>query len=315
MLGRLGATDTLAYLRIHDPGLGPSVDPGLLSQVAGASGANRRAGALGALQPLGSGRAQAAAFGAEGANIAKLPGGVDSLAYAQSYAGFRGARMEAFGQETLSGFGLRDLHLQGEQQRQQYMPFAPGNVFATSLGIIANNRGQIGRLDRMMKNTDLSEQERYGLEGQRQGLLTDNARNVGMLSEGFENRLPALAAGRPEFAGRYNSMMGAAINLGQIGSPIRAYGATGGSRGAQEAFVRGLGGDSVPGAMHAQSRTSDMNNAAVLGVLERILGAITSNGGHSPQVGHNRPTDNYGAVQGAAEKDISHQQRTSWNSH
>ncbi len=308
----IGASDTLAYLRIHSSSLDSSVSPETLSAVAGASGANRRAGAIGALQPLGSGRAQAMAFAAEGANIAQLPGGVDSLAYRQAYAGFRGARMEAFGQETMNGFGLRDLALQGQQQRQQYMPFAPGNIFATSLGIIANNRGQIGRIQGMLGNSDLSEQERYGLESQRQGLLTENARNVGMLSEGFENRLPALAAGRPAFMGRYNSAMGAAINLGRIGSPVRAYGAYGGDQARQQdAFVRGLGGD-FAGATAPYSRTQDMN--ATNGILERILHAITAQGGGG-NVAHNRPTEDYGRPQGAVNKDIAPQQQAAFASH
>jgi len=306
VLGAVGATNALTYLRIQNADLTTGgIDPNLLSQVAGGSRRNARAQALAGLRPTGSGAASMFAFDNEMANISQLPGGRDSLAYAQAYAGFRSARSQDFQQGTLSGFGLRDLQLQGEQQRQQYMPFAPGNVFATSLGIIANNRGQIGRLNQQLSLNDLSEQERYGLESQRQGLMTENARNVGMLSEGFENRLPALAAGRPAFAGRYNSAQGAAINLGRIGSPVRAYGAGSGSQAAmQDQFVRGLGGD-FHGATSPMSRTMDLNTTN--DILQRILQALTKNGGASSP-GRDRPPPRVGP------DSVDPQQKAAWNS-
>ncbi len=141
--------------------------------------------------------------------------------------------------------------------------------------------------------------------------MTENARNVGMLSEGFENRLPALAAGRPSFFSRYNSAQGAAINLGRIGSPVRAYGAGSGAQGAmQDAFVRGLGGD-FHGATSPYSRTGELNTTN--NILERILHALVGrNGGTSP--GNNRPTDNFGAIQGSVNKDIGPQQATAQGS-
>lgn len=306
VLGQLGATDTLAYLRVQHPDLSTGgISPELLSSVSGTSRANQRNIAFARIRPTESGAAAMFGYDEEMANISRLPGGRKSLAYAQAYSGFRGARMEDFQQQTMSGFGLRDLQLQGEQKRQEYMPFAPGNIFATSLGIISNNRRQIGAIQGQLNLPDLSEQERYSLTAQQQGLMTENARNVGMLSEGFENRLPALAAGRPNFFGRYNSAMGAAINLGRIGSPVRAYGAASGSQAAmQDQFVRGLGGD-FPGATGPMSRTQDLN--ATNSILERILGAILkSNGPMAP--GKDRHP-------GRPDQDpVGAQQDKSWNS-
>lgn len=279
-------------------------------------GRNDRALQFAGLQPMGSGAAAMAAFKSRQDIIATIPGGRDSLAYAQAYAGFRGARTEAFGQQTLTEFGFADVQLQGRRERQSLLPFSPGNIFATNLAMIQNNRQQIGRVNQQLGLGDLSEQERYSLLGQRESLLTATARGVAELSEGFENKLPALAAGRPDFFAKYNSLQGAAINLGRIGSPVRAYGAYGGGqRSAQEAVVSALGGDTVPHASMPYSRTGEVNNAPYLQEMIGLLRQIANQGGHAAQVGHNRPTDNFGAVQGAANKDISQQQQAAWNSH
>lgn len=290
ILNKYGPENTSTFLRIQREDLIGSVEPMTLSRASAGMRAADRQARLAGLLPLGSGAAAKNAFANKMLTISTLgPDAMKSESYNEAYAGFRSGRAQQFEQETLSGFGLRQLALSGESARMDYMPFAPGNKFANSLAQIQNNRGQIGRLNRQLSLGDLSESERYGLESQRQGLMTENARNVGLLSEGFENRLPALSAGRPGFAGRYNSVQGAAINLGMIGSPIRAYGAGNGRQAAaQEAFVRGLGGDSVAGAQMPYSRTSELNTTNE--ILSRILAAVSQPGG-SGTAGRNRPTD------------------------
>jgi hypothetical protein len=305
LLTQFGAEDTSTYLRIQNDKLQSSVDPALLSRVAGRGREFARAERIGSLQPMGSaGFARNAALG-EMANLASLPGGTDSIAFAEKYAEERGLRSSQFSQSSIMQFGLRDVQLQGQQQRQQYLPFAPGNIFATSLSIISNNQQQIGRLSSYLQQGDLSENERLQRTQQLEGLRTENARNIGVLSEGFENRLPALAAGRPGFFGRYNSTQGAAINLGAIGSPVRAFGAMGGRQAAgQQAFVDAF---DVSGSIGPYSRTSGMNNASATNmaptneILMQILRAM--NGGGNGKGAGNRPSEAYGnAAAGQASK-------------
>jgi len=281
VLGRLGAADTLAYLRIHNKDLSSPVDPALLSDVAGLSRANARAVTLGGLRPMGSGAAQMAAFNQERENIARLPGGRDSIAFAEADQGFRSARMTDYSQRSTIAFGIPNVQLQGEAARQELLPFNPGGIYRNRLGIIANNRGQIGRVNEMLQNTDLTENERYQLTSERESLRTSTTAAIATISEGFENRLPALSAGRPSFFGRMNSLQGAALNLGRMGVPIGAFGAIGGAhRQMQLDFIHDMGGYGA-GVEFPYSRTSGINNPGSRPAVPHIMGTSRGNAGTS----------------------------------
>jgi hypothetical protein len=253
-----GSVDTASYLRIQNDKLESSVDPKLLDRVAGRSREFARAERIGSLHPTGSAGYARNAVLAQMANLATLPGGTQSIAYQEKYAEERGLRSSQFSQSTLSGYGLRSLELEGQRARQEYLPFSPGNRFATNIGVVVNNRQQIGRLDSYLSNPDLSEQERYQRSAERQDLFTQNARSIGEISEGFENRLPALSAGRPGFFGRYSSLQGAARQLGEIGSPVRFAGAVGGRQVRfQQGIFEALGGDA---SLSPYSTTANLNN-------------------------------------------------------
>jgi len=280
----------------------------------------RREATLGGLQATGSAAAMRDAFRHESAAFTRMPGFEDSLEYRQSTAKFRSARFAAYGQEDIGiqhegsmygpgrfepGFTMKNEFLEQYQRRLQYMPFAPGNIFASSLGIIANNQQQIGVLQERLKTPDLSEQERFSLFSQQQSLMTENARNVGLLSEGFEKRLPYMAAGRPSFFGRYTSLQGAALNLAGLGSPIRAFGAANGQQAQmQDDFVSGFNvpgiGTHGPYSLTAGLSTTNDILSRMLSIMER-----NSGGGNGGRGASQRPGDALGRLAGALDQIVS----------
>lgn len=310
ILSRFGPEATSTYLRIQNEELVGAVTPEQLRRSSAAQRELGRQAQLSALRPIGSAEWVASAFQGQMQEIAQLPGGAGSLAYANAYAGFRSARFASYGQQDIGvggangfepGFAMRDVALQGYQQRLQYMPFAPGNIFGASLGIIQNNMQQIGVLSARLQTPDLSEQERFSLFSQQQGLMTENARNVGLLSEGFENRLPGLAAGRPSFFGRYTSLQGAALNLAGMGSPIRAFGAANGAQaGMQDAFVNAF---NVPGTSMPYSTTAGLNTTNE--ILSRILNAIERGNSGGGRGASTRPSDLFEKLAGGLDQIVA----------
>lgn len=310
ILGKFGPQDATNYLRIQNDRLESSIDPMTLSKVSAGMRSSDRQARLGSMLPTGSGAAEKAALARKMLTIGSLgPDALNSEEFGRAYQGYRGARGEEFEQGTLSGFGMRDVQLSEQRKRLDVMPFAPGNIFGNEIASINNRRGQIGRLGGMLQNTDLSERERYQYTAEREGLITSNYASAATLAEGFENRLPRLAAGTPAFFGRYNSVMGAGINMGRIGSPIRAYGAGNGRQAAaQDAFISALGGDSVPHSMAPYSRTGELNELQQMTALLRQLVQNTRGGGGASAPGRDRTPDRRGP------DSVDPQQRGAWNS-
>jgi len=132
---------------------------------------------------------------------------------------------------------------------------------------------------------------------QMEGLQTANAQGIANLSEGFENRLPAMSAGRSRFFGRFNSLDGAAMNLAGLGHPSRAFGAMNGRQlQNQDDFVKAF---ALPAnaSVGVGSTTSAMNNPQVVGLLERIARAL-----EGKNSGGSRPGEARGKASGSIER-------------
>lgn len=275
ILGRFGAQNTTTYLRIQDKNLNTPIDPLVLAQTsAGIRGAGRTA-AIGSLAATSSGANAERAFASQEGIIAGLPGGRDSLAFAQADSNRRSARAQRFGQDDITSYGLEATALQGQRERINLLPFGSGNLLATELSTIRNNTKQLGVIGDRLKLGDLSEQERLSLTQQREGLLTQNAQGVAQLSEGLENRLPSLSSGRSSSFSRFDSSQLAALAYARQGSPNRSSGAINGKQAQdQQDFLSGFG---VAGANSAHSRTGDINSSSAVEVLTRILSALEKN--------------------------------------
>ena len=223
------------------------------------------------------------------------PGGRDSLLYAQTQQQMRAARMANYGEMDTMNYAIPMTQLQGQIARSDVLPFSPGNRMGLEMQSIALNTRHLGQLqDRygiLKKRGDLSEDQELSMVTQMENLRTGVAHSVASLSEGMENRLPALSAGRPSFFARYNNMNLAALNVGMMGSPISSYGSIdGGQYGMQSAFRNAF---AVPTGNY--SNTQGMN--ASLSVLERIAGTLERIAGGNG--GGGRPGENRQAAQSA----------------
>jgi hypothetical protein len=267
VLARFGPEATSVFMRIQNDALIGQVPRGMLEHVSAVQRGSQRQARLGALQVRGSGAAQMAAYANESEVLATLPGGSESLAYAESQARWRGARSEAWEQADILSYGIPETRLAGALERTRLAPFMPGNVMRLQLQRMGLARQQLGVVEGRLAGGGISEREQLGLEEQRQHLLTEYYSGIAEISEGFENRLPAFFAGRPAMGMRFSSLQGAAFNLGRLGSPIRAFGAMGGhQQHDQEALFAGAGISSGP-----RSTTAMLNNPGAMGVLTQIL--------------------------------------------
>lgn len=314
ILGKFGATKTFRYAQLQVEKNDP--DPISLEQLMQVSVAMRsatRAGALGGLQPRGSGAAVATAMHGRAAAIATLPGGKDSLEYAQTMAQWRSADSEAFGQKRITEFGIPRARLQGEIDRLDAMPFSPGNRMGLELTMIGKEKAELKSVVSFRKRRaamgQLSEAEEYDLVQQEEGLKTDMAARLGRLAFGQENKMAAFSAGRPSFFGRYNSLNMAALAV--KGTPVMDFGAADGKQAHdQEAWFRQMSGGNVSSTPF--SRTADINGhgAEIAGLLRELVSLARNKGGGSSGM---RPSEATGhAAANIADKTLN--QRKLWNS-
>jgi hypothetical protein len=142
----------------------------------------------------------------------------------------------------------------------------------------------------------LDEQTELHMTSQIEGLRTNSAAQMAMLSEGRENLLPGLVAGRRRSAGAFDSSQLAALSFRNAGLPFRGQGAMGGGQLAvQNAYADMIfnGGDVGP-----RSRTSDINNAGMGGEVPEILKAILRTLQSSASTQGQRPNAGIGQAAG-----------------
>lgn len=271
------------------------------SQARGYSGARRadvRASKAG-LAARGSGRAAGGFLYEEMNDIAAIPGGSESVAYARVAAQYRAAGSLAFQQESYTNYGIPAVQLQGEMDRQQVLPFSGTQNYNLAGRNIQLQSGRIQDIGDFMARRRqagmLSEQEEFDLTRQMEAAHTSLATSQATLSEGMENRLPTLTAGRPGSAsfGRYNSMQLSALAYAYSGSPVRGGGAWDDAQRRHQNAVfddYGMSGGTT-------SRTSGLNNGTdrIVALLERLV-ALNERGGSGSG---KRPGEALGNLQGA----------------
>lgn len=239
--------------------------------------------------------------------IARLPDGRSSLAFAQGSAQARELGFEAFQTEQIGRFALPMTELSGRMARANLMPFGSGNQLSMQFENIGLQRQRIGDLEsfrrRRRASGQLSEQEELSLSQQIEESRNSIAGSIGMLGEGRENLLPGLTAGATRYSGRFTSTSLAALSLAGSGSPIRSYGAVNGRHLAQQdSLWQEMGG---AGFERPSSRSMALNNGRdsaeivsaikeLTRTMERLMG---DNGG-----GYARSGEGAARTQGALSR-------------
>lgn len=293
ILMKYGAQDTATFSRLQNDSLQSSVDPMTLATTSANIRTGQRLQRLGSLSIRGSGLAQAIALRGQMSDISSLPGGSDSMAFAEARNAYAGALTTAGQQSDITNFGITGVQLQGQMTRMQMMPYAPSRAFELSGRQIQNNMGQIGalrsRMNTMRSAGYLSEETELAMTSQIEGLRNQNAQDFAYLSEGRENMIPGLVAGRRRTTGSYDSANLAAFAYARGGVPFRNAGAVNGRQlGMQNAYsdMIGLGeGDIFP-----RSRSQGMNTGGMAGggfgtagiesLLSQLLQVVKGGGGN-----------------------------------
>lgn len=302
ILGKLGALDTLSWLRVTNPdgSMESPIDPNLLSRTAGSLRSNARRATLGGLRTTGSGRAMMDAFQADMDALGQLPDGKESIAYAEADSKRRSARSTMWHQSDLGDFATEDMHLANERERLDVMPYAPGNLMANSIRSIGNRKKQIARDRSRLKLNDLSEDERFRIDSEAEGLQTENVRDFYSLIDDVPNKLPSMSAGAPGFFSRIDGKAMAAIKFGEIGFPAMRLGARNSTQlGQQRKFMHDLLSDADMDLSDVapSSRTENLNHsmrggggsggsgssgggtAAIEALLRELISAVRGGGG------------------------------------
>ena len=247
----------------------------------------------------GSGAAQEAAYGSAAKDIALLPGGRSSLAYAEANASRRAARAERYGQEDLP-FNLRMAAFENDQARAAYLPYSPAFIPRRAVEMIETLDRQIGvesaRYNHDMAAGDMTEADQLRRFRQIEGLRTDRARDIGTLAKGGEDRMLALSSNRPEFFARMDSERLAQTMLFRTGNGWnRMHGAKNGQQLAmQQSWLKEAGGDDMEHTLAPFSRTGHINSSLNTSKMEDLLSAILMElkGGKSVgAIGGTRPSE------------------------
>lgn len=252
-----------------------------------------------------------AAFGVEQGRLTEqmnAPGTTveQKLALRQQIAGLQGqqitltesARDSGFQKDFISGYEITATQLAGQAQRQQFLPFSPGNMMQTSLKMLQNNQVGLKMLDEreadLKKAGTFSPERQMEIETQRQGLLTADAQQIAYLGNDLPNRLPGMMAGRASFSGRANSFQLAAEAV--KGTANRSFGAMGGEQlREQDAFTAPFVSE---GQIRPYSKTQAMNNGegAIVAAIEKLTAVLTRGAGGGSGM---RPNEGVGAISSA----------------
>ena len=285
ILSQYGPEQTAAFLRIQNNELRSVVDPDLLAKrSATIRGSARRAG-INALRTRGSASAVEGNILSELTEIAALPNGEDSLEYAQQFASYRAAGKARFDQEQTIRYSVPMAHIQGALNRSEVLPFNPSNRYGLEMKSLAMNEREVKKMQLFMNarraSGKLSEDEELELTTKIEGLKTAEAQSVARLSDGLDDRLPGLSAGRPSSFGRFDSFQLAAMALGRQGSPIRRYGALNGAqRQMQEDFTLSFNaGNTGPYDRHMGMDNAGAHMNELTGAIKDLTRTIQGTGG------------------------------------
>lgn len=297
ILSHFGVTKTLQYERLSNDQFRAEVEYDDLMRVSIGTQSLRRTQRLAATGARGVAARETRLFEDEIGLYDSLPGGRDSLVRAETNARRREALLQSYEEADITGYGIPQAHLSGARARAELLPFSPSNRFALDLRQIELSGRQANvlqqRMESLRKSGDLSEAEELRLTQRIESLHTMEAAGVAGLTEGYENRLPAYAAGRPNFFAWLSSNTLAAMRMNELGLPIRSFGAVNGRQMAdQETFARSL----YSGDVGPRSRTQAMNaDPSVVDLLARILSAI-ERGGESGKGAFTRRNEEVGSM-------------------
>jgi hypothetical protein len=284
LLARYGPGATAAYASFSVPfGQPPPVTARQMYETSASLRRDDRAAAFSSTLTRGSGAALFEVYQDQARRIAGLPGGVDSLAYAQNRMDQRSAMMQAYDQMNTVNYEIPMLTLTAMRAKAGYLPYGNGNLRTADVLSIAMNQKQMGVLRGQMGSMraagQLTEAGELDFTRRISALDVDIARSKSELSIGMENVLPGLSVNAiPNFS-RWTSNELANARLFQRGSPIRDFGSISGMHAkAQQNWLDSFGaGDVSP-----QSRTSAINNPAIdtqglVQALNRLTDALNSN--------------------------------------
>jgi hypothetical protein len=178
----------------------------------------------------------------------------------------------------LTGYSMSAMRLSEMEKRLQYAPYAPGNMMGIAAAGIRLRTGRIAELrareHSLAERNLLSNERRFEIESQIEGLTSQNWQALSEFSQGIENRLPAMSAGMPGGFGRFNTMTLAAAHMARIGFPYRGFGAVGGRQAnAQDAAFSGLG---IPTASAGTTSLLNamMQSGGAINLLARIASSV-----------------------------------------
>lgn len=244
--------------------------------------------------------------------IAQLPSGRSSLAYAQAQQQWRESTVAAGEQASITDYQIPMNALQSQRRRLQSLPFSPGSVMGVDLSIVQKNAAQIqmiqGREKALRAQGQLTPEQNMEYETSINNMYEANAIALGELSEGMPNKLPSLSAGAPSFSRRYTSTSLAAMAISIQNSPIRSMGARSGSDLIrQNSFVTQFGVDAALVGPHSQTAgfADSHGDERLASAIDRLISYLSgaagmNNNGQRPgdmrgaaagQIGQNGPTN------------------------
>ena len=196
-----------------------------------------------------------------------MPGGRNSLTWAQMNTRRRAASIGAFNESNIVDYDIPMTALRGQAAIMDVAPFSPGNrmsIAMQSMGLLGNQANAIQKQMGLLRgNGDLSEQQELAMTQQIWGLRTERASLAASLVDNVPNRIPAMSANAPSFSARLDGRLMTAMQFGMIGHPFSGAGALGNSqREMQQGWLKTYLGDEDLGPT---SRTQMMNNGAMNG--------------------------------------------------
>lgn len=191
-----------------------------------------------------------------------FPGALSSMTYKQLKQQEISDTFQVYHDYDTANYATPMAKLQGQRERMEVNPFAPGNIMAVDMQMIGYNKTQISQIDSRMKSLAqknmLSEDAELMMTQASENLKTHNARMAYEIVQDVPNRIPAMSAGRPAFASRIDSREMTAMQFGLIGHPYRGAGAMNGSHlKAQDDWVRQY---MDPSDIAPHSRYEGLNN-------------------------------------------------------
>ncbi len=211
--------------------------------------------------------------------IEGIPGGAESLLYAKSKKAYSQALLQQYHEEDTSNFMIPMAIMEGEKTRAAMMPYGPGNVYGKSLQMLGMRAAYLNTLQQrystLMADGLLSEADQYNMIVQIEQLKTANFSDIASLSEGVDNRIPALSAGGSGWFGRFDTASLAAANIGYANHPSRFFGATSGLQAKRQRMFLQSATEGLA-MMPPVGQTQTMDSPIIASSMEEMVRLLRS---------------------------------------